>query len=207
MQSKRREIIDILKRGGPATVEELSAQLDITSVTVRHHLDVLRSEGLVSEPVVRHRTHSGRPQHVFALTTKASEFFPRNYEGLAEVLLSEMRSCLDERQINVIFEGAAARLVAEAPRPQPDEPLETRAEKAVEFLNQKGYVAEWERRPEGILLHTRNCPYDGLANANPELCSLDLDLMASLMGVQLQRVCHMAKGDPSCDYLIKTSTS
>jgi predicted ArsR family transcriptional regulator len=205
MQDKRREIIDILKRSGPATVEELSQQLEITSVTVRHHLDVLRSEGLIGEPVVRHRSQSGRPQHVFALTPKAADFFPRNYHGLAQVVLSEMKATLDERQINVIFEGVAARLVAEAPRPSPDEPLESRAQKAVEFLNEKGYVAHWEPRPEGILLHTCNCPYDGLAKANPELCSLDLQLMASLMGVQLQRVCHMAQGDPSCDYLIRTS--
>ncbi len=207
MQSRRREIIDILKRNGTATVEELSEQLEINSVTVRHHLDVLRSEGLVGEPVVRHRTQSGRPQHVFALTPKAAEFFPRNYEGLADLMLTEMKANLDNRQINVIFEGVAARLVAEAPRPDPNEPMDVRAQKAVEFLNRKGYVAHWEQRADGILLHTCNCPYDGLANGNPELCSLDLQLMVSLMGIQLERVCHIAKGDPSCDYLITTMPS
>ncbi len=205
MQSNRRKILDILKHCGAATVEELSHQLNITSVTVRHHLDVLRSEGLVSEPMVRHRTQSGRPQHVFALAPKASEYFPTNYEGLAEVLLSEMRACLDDRQVNVIFEGAVSRLVSEAPRPVLGEPVEARAQRAVDFLNEKGYVADWEATPEGILLHTRNCPYHGLADGHPELCSLDLQLMASLMGVQLQRVCHMAQGQASCSYLITSS--
>jgi predicted ArsR family transcriptional regulator len=203
MQNKRREIIDILKHTGAATVEELSNKLDITSVTVRHHLDVLRSEGWVSDPIVRHRTTSGRPQNVYTLTPKADELFPRNYNGLADVLLSEMKAQLDDRQINVIFEGAAARLVADAPRPVPGESPETRVQKAVEFLNQKGYVANWERQPEGLLIHTRNCPYDGLAESNPQLCSMDMSLMVALMGVQIERVCHRTEGDSTCAYLAK----
>lgn len=205
MQTTRRQIIDILKRTGSATVEALSKELDITSVTVRHHLDVLRSEGLVSEPSVRHRTTSGRPQHIYGLTPQADELFPRNYNGLAEVLLSEMKARLDDRQINVIFEGAAARLMADAPHPVPGEPLEARVQKAVEFLNKKGYVANWDRQPDGLLIKTLNCPFDGLAESNPELCSMDLTLIGSLLGMPVQRVCHRTAGDSSCAYLAKIS--
>ena len=207
VQSNRRKIIDILKRTGAATVEELSLELHITSVTVRHHLDVLRSEGLVSEPVVRHRIRSGRPQHAYSLTGKAAEFFPRNYAGLAEALLTEMRACLDTRQINVIFEGAAARMLADAPRPAADEALDARVRHAVDFLNDKGYVAGWEQRPEGVVLQTCNCPFDGLAESNPELCALDLQLVGALVGLPLQRVCHMAAGGASCAYLVQTDAA
>jgi predicted ArsR family transcriptional regulator len=205
MQSSRRQIIDILKRSGSATVEELSKELNITSVTVRHHLDVLRSEGLVGEPVVRHRTTSGRPQHLYTLTAQADELFPRNYNGLAEVLISEMKARLDDRQINVIFEGAAARLIADAPHPIAGEPMAARVQRAVDFLNQKGYVADWERQATGVLISTRNCPFDGLADSNPELCSMDLALITSLMGVQIERVCHRTQGDSTCAYLCQTT--
>jgi predicted ArsR family transcriptional regulator len=201
MQPQRRKIVDILKQQGPVTVEVLSQLLGITTVTVRHHLDVLRAEGLVGEPVVQHRSTSGRPQHVYELTEKADELFPRKYDTLANVLLAEIRQHCDHRVANVIFEGAVARLVADAPLPQPDEPMQTRVEKAVEFLNQKGYVAHWEPHPRGYVIHTRNCPFDGLASGNPELCSMDLRLMGSLMGIPLERVCHMTAGDSSCAYL------
>jgi predicted ArsR family transcriptional regulator len=201
MQPKRREILDILKKHGPVTVEDLSRMLKITTVTVRHHLDVLRTEGLVGEPVVRHRSTSGRPQHTYGLTSKAEELFPRKFDMLATVLLAEIRHCCDDRVANVIFEGAAARLMADAPCPLPGESLESRVQKAVEFLNQKGYVAHWENHPRGYVIHTRNCPFDGLAPSNPELCSMDLRLMGNLMGLPLERVCHMINGDASCAYL------
>jgi predicted ArsR family transcriptional regulator len=201
MQPQRRKIVDILKQQGPVTVEVLSQTLGITTVTVRHHLDVLRAEGMVGEPVVQHRSTSGRPQHVYTLTEKADELFPRKYDMLANVLLAEIRQHCDDRVANVIFEGAVARLVADAPPPLPDDSLETKVQKAVDFLNQKGYVAHWESHPRGYLIHTRNCPFDGLAANNPELCSMDLRLMGSLMGLPLERVCHMIKGDSSCAYL------
>jgi len=201
MQTTRRQIIDILKRTGPATVEDLSQELGITSVTVRHHLDVLRTEGHVSDPIIRHRTTSGRPQHLYTLTPQADELFPRNYNGLADILLSEIKTRLEDRQINVIFEGAAARLLADAPHPIAGELMATRVQRAVEFLNQKGYVADWEPQPDGLLIQTRNCPFDGLAESNPELCSMDLSLITSLMGVQIERVCHRTEGDVTCAYL------
>ena len=51
MHSKRRQILDILKTRGSATVEELRQELGITSVTVRHHLVDMRAEELVGEPL------------------------------------------------------------------------------------------------------------------------------------------------------------
>lgn len=203
MQLQRRKIIDILKQCGPTSVEELSKRLGITSVTVRHHLEVLRSEGWVAEPVVRHRSKSGRPQHVYSLTRKADELFPRNYNGLALALLDEIKSRCDTREVNVIFEGAAVRLAADAPHPMPEEAVEARLERTIDFLNQKGYVAHWERRPDGYHIATCNCPFSCLVGSNPELCYMDLHFISSLTGTAVERVCHMVAGDSSCTYLLK----
>ncbi len=205
MQNKRQQIVEILKERGSATVEELSKELGITTVTVRHHLDVLRAEGLVSEPVVRHRATSGRPQHTYGLTSKAGDLFPKNYNGLAAQILDEVKARYDMRAVNVIFEGVASRLLAEAPRPIADETLEQKLDRIVGFLNQKGYVARWGRGDDGILVHTCNCPYEGLADSHPELCNVDLTLIAALTGLTPDRVSHMAHGGQSCSYLIKES--
>jgi len=186
-------------------VEELSNELGITTVTVRHHLDVLRAEGLVSEPVVRHRATSGRPQHAYGLTTKAGALFPKNFNGLAAQILDEVKSRFDIRAVNVIFEGVASRLLAEAPAAIPNESFEQKLDGIVGFLNQKGYVARWEHSADGILVHTCNCPYEGLADSHPELCSLDMTLIAALTGLIPDRVSHMAQGEQSCSYLIKKS--
>ena len=54
MQDTRQQILEILKRLGEVTVQDLSNELRLTSVTVRHHLEILRSEGYITEPEIRH---------------------------------------------------------------------------------------------------------------------------------------------------------
>ena len=44
MQKTRRLILDYLKEHGQATVDELAEILGLNSVTVRHHLDILRRQ-------------------------------------------------------------------------------------------------------------------------------------------------------------------
>ena len=200
MQKTRRAILDYLKDNGQATVDELAEVLGLTSVTVRHHLDILRSEQLVGEPVIRHRNARGRPQYAFALTEQASAYFPKGYDDLAAKVLAEVRE-RDPRLVNVIFEGVAARLSAEAPQPAAGESFKKRLERAVRFLNQRGYVAHWEKSPEGYLVHTCNCPYESLAGSHPELCEMDRVLLGNLVGAAPQRVSRVADGATSCAYL------
>jgi len=199
VQKTRQLILDYLKGHGQATVDELAEMLGLTSVTVRHHLDILRGEKLVSEPTIHHRTTPGRPQYTFSLTEKASS---KNYEALAANLLAEIKAA-NPKTVNVIFEGVAGRFASEAPQPIPGEPMAARLDRAVAFLNKHGYVAHWESIPEGYLLHTNNCPYVGLTDDHPELCGMDTALVGNLLGVTLQCVGRLAEGAESCAYLVR----
>jgi predicted ArsR family transcriptional regulator len=203
MQKTRKLILDYIKEHGQATVDELAEVLDLTSVTVRHHLDILRSEELVAEPVIVHRSSRGRPQHSYALTQKASGHFPKNYGELTSKVLAEIKAASPPPAVNVIFEGVANRLAAEAPSPVPGEPMTERLNRAVTFLNARGYVARWETAPEGYLLHTCNCPYEGLAGAHPELCGMDRALVGNLLDAPLECLARVVEGGQSCAYLIR----
>src|SRR5262245_8823592 len=105
MQQTRQRILEILRDKGEATVQELVDDLkdriqhDITVVTIRHHLDVLRGEALVTPPTVRHRNGRGRPQYVYQLTEKAQSYFPSNYQKLAANLLLQIKATLPPREI------------------------------------------------------------------------------------------------------------
>jgi predicted ArsR family transcriptional regulator len=207
MQATRKRILELLKEHGQCTVDELSELLDLTAVTVRHHLDVLRSEQLIEPPVVRHRSTPGRPQYVYALTPRAAQYFPKNFDGLSSRLLESMQACLDERQINVIFEGVTSRFVAEAPRPIPGETIEQRLDRVTAFLDDNGYVARWEQVPEGYVIHTGNCPYEGTAAGHPELCAMDLAMVTTLLGELPQRIGRLVEGCGACSYLIRTEAA
>jgi len=203
VQQTRKIILSYLKEHCQATVDELAEVLDLTSVTVRHHLDVLRSEGLVAEPVIRHRTSRGRPQYTYTLTEKASQYFPKNYDALASKVLAEIKAASTPQVINVIFEGVANRFAAEAPRPAPGEPMTNRLDRAVAFLNARGYVAHWEATSAGYVLYTCNCPYEGSSASHPELCAMDMTVLTSLLGLPPERTGRLVEGCDACSYYVR----
>lgn len=205
MQETRRAILQYLKENGAATVDELAAALGgLTSVTVRHHLDILRSDGLVADPAIRHRSTPGRPQYAYSLTEKASAHFPKNYCALAAKVLEQVRATQTPGNMDVFFLSVANRMACQAPSLVPGEPLADRLDRAVTFLNEQGYGAGWDETPEGYLLHTNNCPYEALAGDNPELCGMDLSLVTSLLGTEPRRVSRVIEGATTCAYLVAT---
>jgi predicted ArsR family transcriptional regulator len=203
MQATRQRILEILKERGSATVEELGSELDLTPVTIRHHLDILRGEELVQAPKVKRRAAPGRPQHIYALTEAADEYFPKNYAGFADLLLHEIRGRVDARELDAILRGVAQRLAAQAPTPPPGESLLQRIDRIIRFLNSKGYNADWQPVNGGYLIRTHNCPYRDLSKDHVEPCVMDMALISQLLGQTPQRLDWMAGGNNACAYLVK----
>jgi predicted ArsR family transcriptional regulator len=203
MQKTRQKILEYLRQHGEATVEDLSQALnDLTPVTVRHHLDVLRSQGMVGSPEIRHRTTPGRPRYVYTLTDKAQALFPNNINALTSHLLGEMLDTLEDRQINVIFDGIATRMASDLGPAPAGESFEARLERVVEHLTNHGYEARLEAHPQGFVLHTTNCPYMGLVDDHQELCGLDVRYISQLLGAVPRRIAHKMEGEDSCSYLV-----
>ena len=205
MQETRRYILEILKERGQATVDDIVDELrlrkgEITAVTVRHHLGVLQDENLITTPQLLHRNTPGRPQYVYALTSKAKEVFPNNYPPLTTRLLEQITENLPPAQVNVILEGVANRMAGEACIP--DMPLLSRLDKAVDYLNEHGYDASWEACDEGYILHTANCPYHQVAETTRVLCDMDMRLVASLLGVVPRMLDRISAGGAACSYMI-----
>lgn len=205
MQKTRQQILEILNHRRQATVQEIVQELhqrrndEITAVTVRHHLNLLQKQNLITSPEIRHKRKPGRPQHVYMLTEKAHEHFPTNYQQLTSGIIKQLQKQLPQNQVNVIFEGIADDIAASAQIP--DLPMPQRLELVVEYLNSHGYDAEWERSEEGYVLHTRNCPYHDIAHEDDTLCQMDLRLVASLMNVVPRRLSLVSCGQATCSYL------
>lgn len=206
MQETRRYILEILRRRGQATVDDIVNDLrlqrgdDITSVTVRHHLNILQEESLITSPELKRRNTPGRPQHIYTLTDQARSYFPNNYQHLAQGLLQELQNRLPPEGVNVILEGVAQQMAGEAAIPEI--PMPDKLNLVVDYLSEHGYEAKWERSSEGYVLHTCNCPYHAIATHTTALCDMDMRLVASLLGVVPRRLTHMNAGDETCSYLV-----
>ena len=210
MQQTRRHILEILKERREATIDEIVEGLSkrigkITAVTVRHHLEILRGDGLVAAPAVRRRSAPGRPQYVYTLTERAADQFPNNYQGLAAGLLEQLREQLPAAEVTHILEGVADKMADQAM--VPDAPLEVRLDHAVTYLNTHGYAASWHHNGGGHVLLVTNCPYEQVSCHNPELCTMDKKLVDKLIGASTQRVTWQQEDAETCTFLIKESTA
>jgi predicted ArsR family transcriptional regulator len=204
VQTTRYRILEIMKEQGDVTVAELARKLDMAPVSVRHHLDVLQGENLICSPRVRRRGTVGRPVQVYALTEAANAHFPRNHQSLAMRMLDELKALLPADQVQGMLERMADGEARQAPSLPDDATLEQRVELTVEFLNQRGYLARYERHGEAFTLYTLNCPYSGVSEQHRELCAMDLRLIGALLGVTPSPVNRLAEGGCRCAYRVGT---
>ena len=203
MQDTRQQILEILNRRGEVTVQELSQELRLTSVTVRHHLEILRAEGYITDPEIHRSNTPGRPRYVYHLTSTAADLFPNNYSGLATALLKALENRATPQERDALLRDTATQLAAGLP-PLPDEPTQ-RMETLVEQLTQLGFVTRWEPGDNAhqSILYVSNCPYHYVAQHVPDICNLDHYMLSNLLkDNQLERLECKAHAGALCRYRI-----
>jgi predicted ArsR family transcriptional regulator len=203
----RKHILEILKEENGATVAELAEKLAMAPVSVRHHLDILQGDNLICVERIERKGHVGRPQLIYALTEGATSYFPNNFAALASNLVRQLKQILPQEQVECAFRSLAHELAGEMGREELAEaPFEMRLERVTAFLNERGYLAHWERagnNPEdGYLLHKCNCPYAGVAGQHAELCLMDQTLIDDLLGKPCKRTQSMIANQRCCTYQI-----
>lgn len=184
-------------------MQDLSQELQLTSVTVRHHLEILRSEGYITDPEIRRSNSPGRPRYVYRLTSTAADLFPNNYSGLAAALLNALQAHATPEEREVFLKEAAEQLAAGIGE-LPQAPQQ-RMEALVKYLKQLGFITRWEpdENGNGDYLYVCNCPYHYVAQRYPEICKLDEYMLAHLVaGSVLERLPGKAYEGELCRYRI-----
>jgi predicted ArsR family transcriptional regulator len=202
MQSTRQEILEILKEDGSATVEDLATRLELTPMTIRHHLNVLQAQNLVATTTVRRSQKVGRPRLVYALTDEADELFPQSYGELARYLVSEIKETMGPDETEAIFRRIADRMAEEGPPLEEGQPFEERLEVVTDYLEELGFLFRWEKTDEGYVLANVNCPYRQVTRDHPEVCVMDTVLIRRLLGVEPKTMGRIRTGDSACTCLL-----
>jgi DNA-binding MarR family transcriptional regulator len=100
----RENILLLLKKRGPMSVNELKKELNITGPAIRQHLMFLEGEGLVDHAVKRQSI--GRPTHLYKLTEKAEDFFQKSSDRRHEERI--------KKEIFVVLDYQGQHLEAES---------------------------------------------------------------------------------------------
>jgi len=206
LHAVRKHILELLKERNGATVAELAESLNMAPVSVRHHLDILQGDNLISVERLERKGNVGRPQQVYALTSDANEHFPDNFAALAAGLVRQLKKVLPPEEVDAAFRALAQDFAGKALPTLADLSVEERLEKVTRFLNERGYLARWEidelAEDGSFLLHKCNCPYAGVSDEHNELCLMDQALINELMGESCHRIQSMAKDARCCTYRV-----
>ena len=193
-------VLRSIKSMNQATVDDLAAAAGVSPVTVRHHLNSLMSDGLISAESIRRKV--GRPYHVYSLSEKGNELFPKKYFALSSRLLEELKERFPEDVVTELFESLVQRIVDE--HRHEFEPLgfEARLDYVVQLLADEGFLAKWEKDGEDYKLTEYSCPFMGIGQQHVEICTLDTALIEAVMGSPIKQHSCMLHGDDCCQFTV-----
>jgi predicted ArsR family transcriptional regulator len=199
--ASRAGVVQHLRARGASGADELAVALGVTKQCVRKHLDALEREGYVEHAPAR--GDRGRPAHVFRLTPKAEELFPKRYDLFARSVLRQIGEVWGERGLNAVFCGCATEMLSGL-RPQLEGlSFDARVGRLTELLRETGYEAEAERLDDGSYLLTEwNCPQAELAREYRQLCDQELTVYRELLGAEVFRESRIAGGASRCSYRV-----
>jgi len=175
MTTARQKVLNYLTKNRTASAREISRSLKMSAATVRYHLRVMVADGRLEAESVRGMGGRGRPEKMYSLPRAA---LGNNLSALSDALLAETGSKLR-------MEAVASRLVGDADYSR--QPIAKRLNLVVEKLNQMNYHARWEAGAEGPRIHFGHCPYGEIVAKHPELCGMDNELVAGLVGHGVKR--------------------
>lgn len=200
MQSTRWEILQLLKRRGRATVQDLAQALDMTLMGVRLHLVVVERDGFVRRSTLREKP--GRPAMVYSLTPKAEEIFPKRYDLLAEKLLQAGQSEETIGDRAAILDATAHGLAVPFLARLNGDLTENRVETVAGILDDIGGFASFEKVESGYLIHQYNCLFYSVAVRNRDVCSIDRMFLGEMLGTEPQRRTCLLDGAGRCTHFV-----
>lgn len=195
-------ILRAIKKRGEARAEELAADLGITVSGVRQHLTAMARDGLVTH--TERREGPGRPKHYYGLTAFADTLFPRAYAELTNELLGYLEGESPEL-LELVFKKRGDRRLVRAQKRSAGRDFRGRVQAVAEILDEDGYLAEFEEKPDGTFVITEhNCAVLGVARQFGHACSSEIAfLREALPGAEVTRIQHMLAGAHVCAYEVK----
>jgi DeoR family suf operon transcriptional repressor len=197
----RRAIVTTLKKRGEATVDDLAGAAGVTASAVRQHLQPLTADGLVAHR--EERTGPGRPRHWYRLTGAAESLFPKRYVELTNQLLGFVADT-DAGLVDLAFEGRRRARTERALARLGTRSLDDRVRELATILDEDGYLADCERRPDGTWIVTEhNCAVIDVARRYGQACTSELAFLKdALPDTDVERISHMIAGAHVCAYQI-----
>ncbi len=201
-QSVGEKLLILLKKHGPMQASEAGEHLGTTGEAARQQFTKLARDGMVE-------AHSecrgvGRPVQRWHLTALGNKRFPDSHAELTVKILTTIRRELGEDAISRIItarENEARRDYFDKLRGA--KTLEERIIRLVAIRTEEGYMAQWEKEPEGSWLIIENhCPICSAARMCQGFCRAELELFQTVLDANVERVEYLLTDSRRCVYRV-----
>ncbi len=214
--SPRGEVLRIIQRLGSASIKDLEAEMGVTTTAVREQVAHLLHEGFIQ--ATRVRGEVGRPYYVYSLTPKAQELFPKDYGTLALLLLEETLALHGSEGLKALLNRVSRRMADKFAGQAQGRELSQKLLGLVAALGESGMEismlplapAEQEgEHAESYVLKTHTCPYFDVAKSHYEVCEMEQEMLAELLGpgvgVKLSEAGRIVDGQCACEFHITSA--
>jgi predicted ArsR family transcriptional regulator len=203
MQPPNDSLLFHVKTAGPIQADQLAARLGISPQAVRQQMDRLLDAGLVQYD---DRTAGpGRPKRFWSLTERGRGRFPDSHAQLTLNLIDAMREEFGEAALDRLIARRERDLTASYEAALAGQSILSEKIAALTALRQaEGYMASWQKTPDGFLLIEDHCPICAAAKACQGFCRSELALFRSALGsgCTVERTDHITAGARRCAYRI-----
>lgn len=203
MQATRKDILDLLRGRGKATVKEIGEELGLTATGIRQHLTVLERDGLVEAH--EERGHVGRPALAYRLTGSGDALYPKKYDELANALIEEARKVLGPPALAQLMKSVANRFAAPHLARLSAMDHGERVGAVSEIIELRGNIVSRSDDEGGESLRKHTCEYWNVATKNSIVCALDVEFVRQLVGEDARLTTSLLRGDDCCTFHIKSN--
>ena len=200
MKSTRERILQTLLNNPKSTINELAETVGINAISVRHHLNSMLAEGLVTLEEERHGV--GRPRLIYSLTDRGLERFPTRYFQLTNRLLDQLESALPAAEIEKLFASMAREMAEEHARQTKNLSIEEKLNFLKKLLADEGFIVEWEKIGDTYHIREITCPYFQVGQEHPQVCLVDQTLISTVLSIPTQKISCVLQGDHLCTYVV-----
>ncbi|MFO1066523.1 MAG: MarR family transcriptional regulator [Pirellulales bacterium] len=194
-------VLDLLRRSGGLTVQELIDRLEVTATAVRQRLDRLVQVELIERrKVVAGR---GRPQFRYFLTSLGMRYASASYAGLALALWQEVTELPNPMLRQRILRKVARRMGNELRSRVPQSgSLEERISAVAGALAQQKVPTAVDGDHGLPVLQVHACPYPELSQHEGQraLCELEQEMISEAVGEPMELECCRLDGHGICQF-------
>ena len=200
-------ILTILKNEGALSAQILADKLDMTTMGVRKHLQLLENKGSVGHKDVKAKR--GRPNRFWSLTQKSNVHFEDGHQVLTVQLIDSVKKVFGEQGLKKLIQHREIEthaLYQSIISKESD--IVSKLTSLAQLRNAEGYMSSvsisTDNESQVHWLYENHCPISNAAQSCPNFCDSELRLFQTLLkeDANVSREEHIIEGSRRCAYKI-----